>query len=253
MVARGDVAWAGGSTRIAKTLGVAPQPDVQAIVDAANAETEVLRNQVIGAQVNDITRAPTRLLESEMGNLVADAMREKYPGVDAAYTNSGGLRQDLLCLPPTASEQACEITWGEMFSVLPFGNRTVILTLTGAQLEAAFLNGFSPVCNPAIATGRFPQVSGLRATFSCSGTTPVVGGMWLTPDGMGGAQTPIGPGDSVRIVTNDFMYTGGDGYTVFAGGTDVAQPGDDLLQVAIDQVAADSPVNPVVDGRITGP
>ena len=57
-----------------------------------------------------------------------------------------------------------------MFAVLPFGNSTVILTLNGAQLWTAFLNGFSPVCNPAIATGRFPQVSGLKVTFHCDGT-----------------------------------------------------------------------------------
>ena len=145
----------------------------------------------------------------------------KYPGVDAAYTNSGGLRQDLVCTPPSAAEQPCEITWGEMFAVLPFGNRTVILTLTGAQLEQAFLNGFSPVCNPAFTggTGRFPQVSGLKVTYTCNGTTPVVTGMWKTPHGIGGPETPIGPADTVRIVTNDFMYTGGDGYTVFTQGT----------------------------------
>ena len=35
---------------------------------------------------------------------VADAMRLKYPGVDAAYTNSGGLRADLNCSPPSAGE-----------------------------------------------------------------------------------------------------------------------------------------------------
>ena len=98
MVTGGDVAWAGGSTRVAKNLGVAPRSDVQAIIDDANAQTAVLRNQVIGTQANDITRAPTRLFESEMGNLVTDAMRAKYPGVDAAFTNSGGLRQDLLCV-----------------------------------------------------------------------------------------------------------------------------------------------------------
>ena len=66
---------------------------MQAIVDDANAQTAVLRNQVIGTQQFDIKRAPTRLFESAMGNMVADAMRLKYPGVDAAYTNSGGLRQ----------------------------------------------------------------------------------------------------------------------------------------------------------------
>jgi 2',3'-cyclic-nucleotide 2'-phosphodiesterase (5'-nucleotidase family) len=250
MVRNGDVAWVGGATRVAKTLGVTGRGDVQAIVDDANARTAVLRNQVIGTQVADIRREPTRLKESAMGNMVADAMRLKYPGVDAAYTNSGGLRQDLLCSPPSAGEQPCEITWGEMFAVLPFANRTVILTLTGAQLRTAFENGFSPVCDSSIATGRFPQVSGLRATFTCNGTTPQVTGMWKTPNGIGGPETAITDTETVRFVTNDFMLTGGDGYTVFAQGTNVAQPGDDLLAVSIDYVAAHSPVNPSVEGRL---
>jgi 2',3'-cyclic-nucleotide 2'-phosphodiesterase (5'-nucleotidase family) len=251
MVVKGrDVEWAGGATRIAKNIGVARNPDVQAIVDDANAQTAVLRNQVIGTQSLDIKRAPDRLAESAMGNMVADAMRLKYPGVDAAYTNSGGLRQDLLGTPPGAAEQPNEITWGEMFGVLPFGNRTTILTLTGAQLQEAFLNGFSPKCNPAINTGRFPQVSGLKVSYTCNGLTPVITEMSKAPTGVGGPLTPIGPTDLVRFVTNDFMFTGGDGYTVFAQGTDVQQPGDDLLQVAIEYVTANSPVAPVVDGRI---
>ena len=66
-------------------------------------------------------------------------------------------------------------------------------------------------------------------------------------------RSPMRPADSVRFVTNDFMYTGGDGYAIFSQGTDVLQPGDDLLQVAIDYVAANSPVGPVVEGRIVGP
>lgn len=255
MVKGGDVAWAGGATRVAKTLGVPQRADVKAIVDQANAETAVLRNQVIGTQLNDVLRAPTRLFESEMGNLVTDAMRTKYPGVDAAFTNSGGLRQDLFFQPPSAGEQPGEITWGEVFAVLPFGNRTTILTLTGAQLQTAFLNGFTPFCQPGFpgGTGRFPQVSGLRVTFSCSGTTPVVTGMWKTPQGIGGPQTPIGPADSIRLVTNDFMYTGGDGYAVFTQGTNVQQPGDALLDVTIDYITANSPIDPHVEGRIVGP
>ncbi len=252
VVQGGDVEWVGAATRIAKNLGVAQRADVKAIVDDANAQTAILRNQVIGTQSIDIKRAPTRLFESAMGNMVADAMRLKYPGVDAAYTNSGGLRADLNMAPPSAGEAVGEITWGEMFSVLPFGNRTVILTLTGAQLQQAFLNGFAPACDPNFAggTGRFPQVSGLRVTFACTGTTPVVTGMWKTATG---TDVAIGPADTVRFVTNDFMYGGGDGYTVFAQGTNVLQPGDDLLQVAIDYVAANSPVAPVVEGRIVGP
>ena len=46
------------------------------------------------------------------------------------------------------------------------------------------------------------------------------------------------------------MYTGGDGYTVFANGTNVQQPGDDLMQVVVDYIGANSPVAPVVDGRL---
>ena len=264
MVRDGDVVWAGGATRVAKNLGVAQRADVKAIVDDANAQTAILRNQVIGTQQFDIKRAPTRLFESAMGNMVADAMREKYPGVEAAYTNSGGLRADLNCNPPSAGEQPCEITWGEMFAVLPFGNRTVIETLTGAQMQQAFLNGFKPFCDVTFTggTGRFPQISGLKVQYHCEDAnglpvdgkeTPVVDGIWKAPNGPSGTLTPLGPADTVRFVTNDFMYGGGDGYTVFGQGTNVAQPGDDLLQVSIDYVAAHSPVGPVVEGRIVGP
>ena len=79
---------------------------MQAIVDQANADTAVLRNQVIGTQAVDILRDPSRLLESAMGNMVADAMRAKYPGVDAAITNSGGLRQDIPFAPPIGRRAA---------------------------------------------------------------------------------------------------------------------------------------------------
>ena len=54
----GDVQWAGGATRIAKNLGRRARADVQAIVDDANAQTAVLRNQVIGTQAT--TSSATR-------------------------------------------------------------------------------------------------------------------------------------------------------------------------------------------------
>jgi 2',3'-cyclic-nucleotide 2'-phosphodiesterase (5'-nucleotidase family) len=254
MVSGGDVDWAGGATRIAKNLGVARRPDVQAIVDAANTETAPLRNEVIGSQTADIRRDLSRLNESQMGDFVTDIMLGRYPeDAEAAITNSGGLRADLVMTPPSsASEQPGEITFGEAFTVLPFGNSTVILTLTGEQLEQAFLNGFSPACNPAISTGRFPQVSGLSVTYTCNGTTPEVTGMWKAPDGPGGTLTPIGPTDTVRFVTNDFMFTGGDGYTVFGSATDVLFTGEVLLDVVVDHIRTNSPVSPPFPETITG-
>jgi 2',3'-cyclic-nucleotide 2'-phosphodiesterase (5'-nucleotidase family) len=259
MVKNGDVVWTGTATRVAVNQGVAQRADVKAIVDDANAQTAVLRNQVIGTESIDVRRDPARLKESAMGNLVADATRLKYPGVDAALTNSGGLRADILMAPPSAGEAVGEITWGEAFAVLPFGNRTVIETITGDQLSAALVNGFQPSCDSRFTggTGRSPQVSGLVINFTCTTpadpavlSTPVITAMYKAPDGLGGTLTPIGPTDPVRIVTNDFMFTGGDGYTVLAAGTNVLQPGDALLDVVVSYITANSPVAPVVEGRI---
>ena len=246
-----DVVWAGAATRVATNLGVAQRADVKAVVDAANTATAPLRNRVIGSQTASIVRDPTRLNESAMGNFVADSMLERYVGephqAEAAITNSGGLRADLPFAPlPGGVDLPGQITWGEAFAVLPFGNATVIETLTYEQLIAALTNGFSPVCNPLIATGRFPQVAGLRITYTCSGTSPANITVFK-----GASTTAMGPGETVRIVTNDFMFTGGDGYTALTGGTDVAQTGELLLDVVIEDITATSPVSPPPLGRIT--
>ena len=248
MVRGGDVAWVGASTRVAKNLGVAQRADVKAVVDKANADTAPLRNVVIGRQAFDILRDnPARLKESAMGNMVADAMRLNYPEAEAAITNSGGLREDLFFTRALGGEQPGEITWGEAFAVLPFGNATVIETLTYAQLVAAFENGLKPPCGDSSGgTGRTPQFSGLKVTYHCNGLVPVI-------DQILKGTTVMGAGDTVRIVTNDFMFTGGDGYTALSGGTDVKQTGDLLLDVLIDYIKANSPVAPVVDGRRVGP
>jgi 2',3'-cyclic-nucleotide 2'-phosphodiesterase (5'-nucleotidase family) len=253
MIRGSDVVWAGSANRTAKNLGVAPRPDVQAIVTAATAAVADDLAVVIGRQTADIRRVGARNAESQMGNLVADAMRLKYVdrGAEAAITNSGGLRADLLVTPPSTSGEAPgEITWGEAFAVLPFGNATVVETLTGAQLRQALTNGFSAVCNPNINTGRFPQVSGLVIRYHCAGSQSVVDEVFKAPNGPAGTLTPVGPTDTVRFVTNDFMFTGGDGYTAFGQGTDVLLPGDLLLDVFIEYVRARTPVSAAVEGRI---
>jgi 2',3'-cyclic-nucleotide 2'-phosphodiesterase (5'-nucleotidase family) len=176
-------------------------------------------------------------------------MLAKYPEAVLALTNSGGLRADLP-FAPTGPEASGEITWGEVFAVLPFNNRAALVTVTGAQLRDALLNGLSPACNPNVATGRFPQVANLRIRYRCNGTTPEITELALGP--AAGPVTPITPGQSLRIVTNDFMVTGGDGYTALIGGTDKQQP-DELLTVAVDYITARSPITPDeadVEGRI---
>jgi 2',3'-cyclic-nucleotide 2'-phosphodiesterase (5'-nucleotidase family) len=257
MVDDGDVQWVGAATRLAKNLGVAQRADVKAIVDKANADTAPLRNVVIGSQNGDILRDnPARLRESDMGNLVADAMRAAYAddGVQVAITNSGGLREDFIASRAVGGEAPGQITWGEAFAVLPFGNSTVIETVTYEQLVAALANGFRPPCGDSSGgTGRTPQYSGLWVEFSCNGTVPVINNVWLAPPGPRPTTAPLGPGSSVRLVTNDFMFGGGDGYTALSGGTNVLQTGDLLLDVLIDHIEANSPVVAPPRGRRAGP
>ena len=187
--------WVGAATRVAKNLGVTQRADVKEIVDAANAETAVLRNEVIGTQEIDILRDPTRLSESAMGNLVADAMIGAYPGIDAALTNSGGLRADILGAPPSGGEAVDEITWGEVFAVLPFGNRTVIETLTGEQLHDGAGQRVLARLRPR--HRHRPLPAGGRAA-GCASTARHDGRGGLDRDVVrpGGSVTPIGPADT---------------------------------------------------------
>ena len=187
--------------------------------------------------------------------MVADSMRSKYPGRRRGATRTpAGCAQNLVCTPPSAGEQPGEITWGEVFAVLPFGNRSVILTLTGAQLKAAFVNGFTPFCDPAFAggTGRFPQISGLKVQFHCDGQLPVDRRRCGRPRAASAAGHAVGDADTdpdrhQRLHVHRRRRLHG-----FLAGTgpNVSQPGDDLLQVTIDYITANSPVGPVVDGRI---
>ena len=218
----------------------------------ANAETAAQRNKVIGTQQSTSGAIRRACSESAMGNMVADAMRAEVPGrgrrdheLRRACARTSSPR------PPTAGEQPGEITWGEVFAVLPFGNGTVIETLTGAQLAAGDAQRRSARCaTRAVATGRFPQVSGLKVDVPLQRPDAGHRRDLEGAERAGRDRSRRSASDTVRFVTNDFMFTGGDGYTVFAAGTNVQQPGDALLDVAIDYIAANSPVAPVVEGRV---
>jgi hypothetical protein len=120
---------------------------------------------------------------------------------------------------------------------------------------AALANGFRPPCGDASGgTGRTPQYSGLWVEFHCNGLVPVIDNVWLAPPGPRPTTAPLGPGSTVRLVTNDFMFGGGDGYTALSGGTAVLQTGDLLLDVLIEHIEANSPISAAPPrGRRAGP
>jgi 5'-nucleotidase len=158
--------------------------------------------------------------------------KARNSGATIAITNGGGIR---------ASIPAGPVTVGQILEVLPFGNTLALVTLTGAQVIEALNNGVSQVESGA---GRFPQVAGLRFTYDPS----LPAASRVTSVTVGGAA--IDPNADYVVVTNNFMLTGGDGYSVFTRGRNQVDTGFILSDVVEEYIAANSPVNPVVDGRI---
>ncbi|MCQ0988012.1 bifunctional metallophosphatase/5'-nucleotidase [Jiella marina] len=204
---------------------------------------EEIRQKVIGSTAAPIdgSRDACRSGECEMGALVADAMldRVKDQGVQIAIANGGGLR---------ASIDEGEITMGEVLTVLPFQNTLSTFKLKGSDIKAALENGVSQVEEGA---GRFPQVAGLKFTWSQSAEPGNrISDVMVAEDG---EFVPLEDDKTYLVVSNNYMRGGGDGYSVFAEkGMDAYDYGPSLDAVVAEYIAKDNtPYQPYTDGRIT--
>jgi 2',3'-cyclic-nucleotide 2'-phosphodiesterase (5'-nucleotidase family) len=248
-------------------VGITPDPAIQARIDELNAQLAPILSTVIGSSTKFIPRADQcgnsagRTCESLVGDVATDAMRTKYAptGAEFAITNSGGLRADLTCptvdnpndFCPAYTPPPFPITNGQVLTVLPFGNISVTVTINGAELKAMLENGVSAM--PAV-NGKFPQVSGLCFTYDIAASAGNRVTSAVRADAAGNCTaTPVDltSGSSYKIVENDFMMNGGDGYPVFSSRATSQNPMD--ADVA-DYIAANSPLSPFVkafpDGRI---
>jgi 5'-nucleotidase len=238
---------------------VTPDPAIVALLDPLHDELDVLLSGVIGQSTVPILRSDEcgqesgRTCESLIGNVVADAMRDRY-GTDFAIANAGGLRADLTCPDPDLVDDFCpapdggdlEITDGQVLTVLPFGNSVVTLSVTGAELKAHLENGVSSM--PDI-SGRFAQVSGLCFTYDIDAAVGSrVTGAVVDDGTCTGAMIDLSAGTSYTLAENNFTASGGDDYPVDIGS---AATRDLLVQVAAEYIAANSPITPVIGGRIT--
>lgn len=163
-----------------------------------------LMGQVIAEAKVDLVgeRAIVRKRESNLGNLIADGMvwKTKGAGVQIALQNGGGIR---------ASIPKGPITVGKVYEVLPFGNTLVVMDLKGKEILAALENGVSQWEQGA---GRFLQVSGLRYAFDLArpAGSRVVRVEVKTEKGF----APLDLEATYRVVVNNFIANGGDGFTV---------------------------------------
>jgi 2',3'-cyclic-nucleotide 2'-phosphodiesterase (5'-nucleotidase family) len=188
--------------RVIDTATVTPDPEVAA--EVAKFEAELSREMDVPLATTmvelDSRNATVRTREAAIGNLVADAMRASSKA-DVAITNGGGIRAGRVYPPGT------KITRRDVLAEMPFSNRVVTVTITGAALKRAIENGLAQLPN---AGGRFPQVSGMTVT----ATLRRPPGERVTAIRVGGA--PLDETRLYTVATNDFLARGGDGYTMFA-------------------------------------
>ncbi|NEW62514.1 LPXTG cell wall anchor domain-containing protein [Granulicatella sp. zg-ZJ] len=186
--------------------------EVKALVDEATALAKQVTDSKIGtAETNQpITRELSSTKESAVGNLVTDAQRAiaKLSGyaVDFAMTNNGGIRADL------AVQEDGSITWGAAQAVQPFGNILQVVSLTGQQIVDALNQQYDEE------ERYFLQVSGLRYEYTdaddnAEGIKYKVHKVY-TEDGQ-----PLDLTKTYKVVINDFLYGGGDGFSVFPKAT----------------------------------
>lgn len=178
----------------------------------------------------DGARENVRTQETNLANLITDAMRAKT-GAAIAMTNGGGIRD---------SVDAGVITLEDVLDIHPFENIVVTLELTGREIIDALEHGVSRHPDH---WGGFMQVSGIEYTFA--------------PDQEPGerivevlfAGVPIDEDLTYIVATNDFLAAGGDEYDMLD--KEPLQEFDTLDNVILDHLLDHSPVSPEVTGRIT--
>lgn len=227
------------SWRYLSTAGVAPDPEIKAVVDRYEAELDQQLNVPVGTTTValDSQRSTVRTTESNFGNLIADAIREAV-GADVAIANGGGIRGD------RTYDAGTVLTRKDILGELPFGNVTVLIELSGADLLAALENGVSEVEDKA---GRFPQVSGM--TYSYDASRPA--GSRIVEVEVAGE--PLNMGQTYKLATNDYIFGGGDGYAALTRGKALidAAGGTLMASMVMDYIAKKGEVAPAVEGRIT--
>lgn len=182
------LAVAGGCRRIGADL--VPDPLVASIVAAFAAPLDELRRRPVATLPEPLDLAACRIGPCRLGWLVADAMRDATHGHAIGLMNAGGLRVGL---------PAGAVTLGQVLDTMPFGNTLATLTLSGADLASVVKHGLS-----LMGRGGFAQWAGLRSD-------PL--GLSIEVERPSGTWSPLDPDARYLVATNNFLRTGGDGYT----------------------------------------
>jgi 2',3'-cyclic-nucleotide 2'-phosphodiesterase (5'-nucleotidase family) len=222
---------------------------VAALVGQYAKQVDATLSEKIGEALVDMDSANIRKKETNLGDLIADILRQTA-GADLAITNSGGIRTSIAKGPLKVSD---------VYNVVPFDNYILSIKLTGKQIKEALENGVSAVEE---GKGKFPQVSGF--SFAYAPAAPK--GERVKEITVAGA--PLNPDKQYTVATIDFMAAGGDGYTSFGEAVKAAKdyesiggsmkssnivyndPGKWLRDVVVEYVKARKTITAQTEGRI---
>jgi len=201
-----------------------PNPATQAMVRRYADLAASVSNIVIGRVSAGLDRKINEAGESTLGAVIADAFlaasANASHGTQAAqiaFTNRGGIRSDL-----TAGQ---DVTFGQLYNVMPFGNNLVTMDLSGAQLLRLLEQQWEQPQSPggrilSVSSGFSYSWDASQADGAASGT-----GHRVVPGSMKLHGIPIEMDQSYRIAVNNFMASGGDNFTVLQQGRN-QQTGD---------------------------
>ena len=220
----------GGRSEITSVYDKNPDKDALLILAPYKAKVDSVMSPIIGeSEMNLVAYRP----ESPLSNLIADVLRESaeiYIGrkADVGLVNVGGLRTSLA---------EGNVTFGNIYRILPFENTLCIVTMTGAQLRQLFEN---------IASTGGEGISGARMVISKDRKLVDV-----KVDGK-----PIDEDRIYKVATIDYLAEGNDGMLAFKLSNERLQPkGATLRQLFLDYVTAlhkqGKKVTSYKDGRIT--
>ncbi len=212
--------------------GIAPAKKVAKIVIAANKETVGVAARPVGVAAATMQRGETLSGESPLGDFVADAQRAAA-GTDLAFMNPGGLRSDIPAGP---------ISFGTIYSVQPFGNVIMRVTLTGAQVLTLLEEQWS---GAHAAVPKFLRPSGIRYVFDlrrAPGRRVIAA--WDADN------KPLDPARSYSVAVNDFLVGGGDFFPVLAEARDATEVMPDIAALEAWIKHAPGPVKASADGRM---
>ncbi|SCY94424.1 5'-nucleotidase C-terminal domain-containing protein [Alkaliphilus peptidifermentans] len=212
---------------------IKPKAEVDALLNIYKSEVETALQEVI-AEVDvtlDGAREDVRVKETNLGNLITDAMRQAV-GAEVAFTNGGGIR---------ASVPEGEVTLEHIMTVLPFANTVVKMEMTGEQLLKSL--EYSVRLYPE-QNGGFLHISGMTFTYDPS-----------KPEGEKVVEVLIA-GEALvldeiyTVATNDFVAAGGDGYEWLKEAKILADTGEVLSTTVINYLQTGVEI-PTVEGRIS--